>query len=197
MFVWLLYVLMVLSVVGVWLIVEVDGWCVVYISFGFMLVGVMVLCFIWGLVGSGLVCFMNFLCGLVVVVVYLCELLVGCVGLYVGYNFVGGWVVLVLLGIGLLVVGSGWLVWIGGEVWEEVYEVLVNGLLLLVGVYIVVVFVISWFSCDWFVLVMLIGCKVVLVGMLLIWCMYCGLVMLVFVVVLGLWVWSLGLMLFW
>lgn len=188
----LLHALMALSVAGAWLTAEAEGWRAVHISFGLTLAGAMVLRLIWGLVGSGPARFTSFLRGPAAVVAHLRELLAGRAGPHAGHNPAGGWAVLALLGTGLLAAGSGWLAWSGGGAWEEVHEVVANGLLLLVGVHIAAVLVTGWLSHDRLVPAMLTGRKAVPAGTPPTRRMHRGLAALILVAVLGLWAWSLG-----
>ena len=188
----LLHALMALSVAGAWITSEADGWRAVHISFGMTLAGAVVLRVLWGFIGTPPARFANFLRAPTAAVAHLRELLAGRAGPHAGHNPAGGWAVLALLAGGLLTAGSGWLAWQGGEAWEEVHEVVANGLLLLAGLHVAAVVLTSWLSHDRLVPAMLTGRKAVPAGTPPTARMHGALAIALIVATMGFWAWSLG-----
>lgn len=148
---------------GYWLLCYFDVW---YYMVGYVVGVVVVLWLVWSWMGSCYVCFVQFVCGLCVVLVYVCVLCVGCELCYVGYNLLGGWMVLLLWGVVVVLLFSGWFYiidWLWGYEWLlDLYVVLVWGFVVFVFGYVGGVVVMSWWYCENFVVVMFGGFKCVL-----------------------------------
>lgn len=155
------YWLMVGGFIVVWLIGDSEIFCLVYVIVGVIVFGVVIFCLFWGFIGSCYVCFVDFVCGLIVVKDYLVSLFKLELVYYVGYNLVGGWVIVLLFGFGILIGLVGWVIYndIGGYFVEELYEGLVMVMLMVVFVYVVGVFFGSLLYGENLVCVMLIGYK--------------------------------------
>jgi len=152
--------LAVLSFAGAWLTAEADGWRAVHISFGFSLAGVMALRVLWGLVGSRHARFASFVRGPRAVLAHFRGLAAGDAEPHSGHNPAGGWAVLALIGLSLAVGLSGWLTYTQGEAFEDVHELVAEGLLALVGLHVAAVVMMSWLSQQNLVRAMVGGRKV-------------------------------------
>jgi cytochrome b len=103
----------------------------VHVAAGLMLAFLVAFRLFWGLAGSRHARFASFVRGPAAVIGYLRGLARGEPGHWAGHNPAGGWMILFLLAMGILVSASGlalYLEW-GGELFEEVHEA-VAGLML-------------------------------------------------------------------
>lgn len=183
--------LAVLSFAGAWLTSEMDGWRPVHISFGLALAGVMALRVIWGLVGSRHARFASFVRGPSAVLAHFRGLAAGEAQPHSGHNPAGGWAVLALIGLSLAVSLSGWLTYTQGESFEDVHELVAEGLLALVGLHVAAVVMMSWLSQQNLVRAMVGGRKVAPAADANPR-PYRGLGVLILVAVLAFWAWGMG-----
>ena len=131
--------LLALSFAGAWLTAESERWRLLHVTLGYTLGGLIVFRVLWGLVGSRHARFSDFVRGPRAVVRYLGALLRGQPEHHVGHNPAGALAIVAMLGLGALIVGSGWALYndIGGDVFEELHEAAANVMLAVVAVHIV------------------------------------------------------------
>lgn len=133
---------MALSFAGAWLTAESERWRLVHVSLGYTLAVLVVFRLVWGVIGSRHARFTSFVRGPSAVLAYLRSLTGPRPEHHVGHNPAGGWAILGLLGLGLVVVGAGWATYenLGGEWLEELHEVAATLMLALVGLHVAAVF---------------------------------------------------------
>ena len=110
-------------------------------SLGYSLAVLVVFRIVWGVIGSRHARFTNFVRGPSAVLTYLRSLTGPRPQHHVGHNPAGGWAILGLLGLGLVVVGAGWATYenVGGEWLEELHEAAAQLMLALVGLHVAAV----------------------------------------------------------
>lgn len=128
-----------------WITSEGERWQLVHVTAGYTMAGLVAFRILWGLAGTRHARFADFVRGPRAVLGYLQSLLRRRPEHHAGHNPAGGLAILALLALSLLTAGAGWATYkeIGGDLFEEVHEVLANTLMLLVVVHIVAVLVSS------------------------------------------------------
>jgi len=144
-----------------WITGDSEEWRLVHAFAGGTVISVVLFRLLWGVVGTQHARFTSFMRGPQAVVDYLRGLLRGEASNYAGHNAAGGWAIIALLVLGLLVGASGWLVYqdIGGEWFEEAHEVLASGMLAVAAVHVAGVIVSSLAHRENLVRAMLTGMK--------------------------------------
>lgn len=129
--------LMVAGFAVAWLTGESEEWRLVHVLAGGTVVGVALFRLLWGLVGTRYARFADFVRGPSAALAYLKSLLGRDPQHTVGHNPAGGWAIVLLLGLALLAGASGWLTYqeIGGKLFEELHEGVVNLMLAVVGIH--------------------------------------------------------------
>lgn len=127
---WLLAVAFALA----WLTSESEGLRLVHAWAGGTVVGVVLFRLVWGIVGTRHARFVSFVRAPAVVFRYLQALLTCRAPQFTGHNPAGGWAIVALLTLGLLTGASGWLTYneFGGELFEEMHEILASAMLVVV-----------------------------------------------------------------
>lgn len=122
---------------------ESDQWALVHFISGYLFFALIFFRLVWGLVGSRYARFAEFVRSPGVVIGYLRGYFSGGVQRYIGHNPIGAVAILLMLGLGLGIVITGWLNLNGpeNEALEEVHELLANGLLAVVVVHVLGVIV--------------------------------------------------------
>ena len=130
--------LLVLSFAGAWLTAESERWRLLHVTLGYTLGGLVAFRLLWGLVGSRHARFASFVRGPRAVARYLGALLRGRPEHHVGHNPAGALAIVAMLGLGSLIVGSGWALYndIGGELFEDLHEAAANLMLAVVAVHV-------------------------------------------------------------
>ncbi len=128
----------ILAFAGAWVTAESERWQLVHISLGWMLAALVMLRIVWGFAGTRHARFADFVHGPSAAWGYVRSLFGRRPQHHVGHNPAGALAIVGLLGLALAVAGSGWATFhdIGGDVVEDVHEVLAHAMLLLVGVHV-------------------------------------------------------------
>jgi cytochrome b len=144
-----------------WITGDSEEWRLVHAFAGGTVVSVVLFRLLWGFIGTRHARFTSFMRGPQAVVDYFRGLLRGEESNYAGHNAAGGWAIVALLVLGLLVGASGWLVYqdIGGEWFEEVHEALATGMLAVAALHVTGVIVSSLVHRENLVRTMLTGFK--------------------------------------
>lgn len=150
-----------LSFATAYLTAEIEALHLVHVTAGLLFAALIVFRLIWGVVGSRYARFAEFVRGPGAALAYLRSLFSGRPAHHVGHNPAGAIAIVLLLALGLGTAGAGWLLQndIGGELFEEVHEVLANTLLALVIVHILGVIVSSLLHRENLARAMLTGVK--------------------------------------
>lgn len=136
---------LVLAFSGAYLLGESERWRDVHVALGYAAVGLVCFRLIWGFTGTRYARFASFRYSPRQAWQYLGELIRGNAPRYTGHNPAGSWAIYGLLALGLATGVTGWLRYeeIGGEVFEDLHEVLANAWLGLVVLHIAAVLVSS------------------------------------------------------
>lgn len=128
-----------------WVTAESERLRDIHLISGYLMLALIGFRLVWGLVGSRHARFADFVRGPTAVLRYLRSLLSGKPEHHVGHNPAGAIAVVLLLALGIGAGVSGWLTFndIGGEVFEELHEVLANAMLAVVFIHIAGVIVAS------------------------------------------------------
>ena len=153
--------LLVLSFFGAFLTAESERWRLVHVTLGYTVGGLVAFRLLWGLVGTRHARFAAFVRGPRVIGRYLLSLVIGRPEHGVGHNPAGALAIVLLLGLSLVTVASGWLTYedIGGHWLEELHEGAANFMLAVVGVHVAGVVMSSWLHRENLVRAMLTGRK--------------------------------------
>lgn len=137
--------LLALCFIGAYLIAEEDEWRLVHATLGCSVGLLIAFRLLWGLVGTRHARFSDFSFDLRSVTRYLRSLRHGEPQHYTGHNPAGSWVIvaLLVLGLGTALSGYAHLNEIGGEVIEELHELLGNATLAVVAIHVLGVIVSS------------------------------------------------------
>lgn len=154
--------LMVLCFAGAFLSAESERWRLLHVTLGYTMVGLVAFRAVWGLVGPRTARFASFVRGPSAVARYLGAMLRGQPEHHSGHNPAGGWAIVGLLALTLLIGASGWALFndAGGEWLEEAHELAANAMLALVGVHVAGVLLASWLHRENLVSAMFSGRKV-------------------------------------
>lgn len=146
---------------GAWLTAESERWRDVHVLLGYTMLGLVAFRLLWGIVGPRHARFANFVRGPAAVVRYLRSLLTSAPEHHVGHNPAGAVAILLLLGIALAAIASGWATYndLGGHWLEEAHEFLAGAMLAVVGVHLAGVALSSWLHRENLVAAMLTGRK--------------------------------------
>ncbi len=133
----------------------------IHVVTGYALAGLIAFRLLWGFVGGNHSRFAEFLPTPRKLIDYLKSLVAGQPQHYVGHNPAGAVAIFLLLALGLVAAGSGWMVYqeMGGHFMEELHEVAANGMMAVVAVHIAGVIVSSWLHRENLVLAMITGWK--------------------------------------
>ncbi len=126
------------SFLGAYVLAEQDQLRSLHVMFGYTVAGLIAFRVLWGLIGSTHSRFRDFAYGPMEAIRYLRDLATGRARDYDGHNPAGSWAIYGLLSIAAATAMTGWLHYneIGGEVLEELHEVLANAWLVLVTVHV-------------------------------------------------------------
>lgn len=140
---------------------ESERWRDVHVISGYTVGGLLVFRLLWGFIGNRHARFAEFWPTPEKLLRYLKSLFGRHPEHYLGHNPAGAVAILLLLGLGLLTVASGWLTYedSGGELFEEVHETLGDGMLALVVIHIAGVIVSSHLHGENLVRAMISGWK--------------------------------------
>lgn len=138
--------LMVLAFAGAWLTGEEDAWRLLHVTLGYTMAGLVAFRIAWGVAGTRHARFTDFVRGPGAVLRYLRALLRGRPEHYAGHNPAGAVGILALLFLTVAVAASGWATEYryGGDLMEEVHEVLASLMLALVALHVAAVLLSSW-----------------------------------------------------
>lgn len=137
--------LLVLSFTGAFLTAESERYRDIHVVLGYTLLGLLAFRLLWGFFGTRYAQFRSFLFKPGEIISYVLSLLKGNSQHYMGHNPAGSVAIWLLLGLGLASGVTGVLLFedIGGDILEELHEVLANGMLLVVFIHILGVLVSS------------------------------------------------------
>ena len=129
--------LLVLCFAGAWLTAESERWRLLHATLGYTMGGLLVFRVLWGLVGTQHARFGDFVRGPRAVLGYGRALLRGQPEHHVGHNPAGALAIVAMLGLGALIVASGWAVYSdwGGGLMEGLHEGAASVMLAVVGVH--------------------------------------------------------------
>ena len=121
-----------------WLTSESETWRLVHVAAGYTMVAVLAFRIFWGIAGSRYARFTSFLYSPRQALGYLFGLLRGEKSHWIGHNPAGSYAIYLLILLGLATAGSGWVTYneLGGEMLEELHEVLAGTMLAVVGVHV-------------------------------------------------------------
>lgn len=130
--------LLAISFTGAYLTAESESWRLVHVTLGYTFGGLILFRLAWGLIGTRHARFSDFSFGPRRVLAYLRSVLGGTPEHHVGHNPAGSWAIYAILLLGLGTGLSGWLLYndIGGELFEEVHEVVANLVLFIVVIHV-------------------------------------------------------------
>jgi cytochrome b len=130
--------LLALSFAGAYVTAESERWRLVHVTLGYTVGGLIVFRLLWGLIGTRHARFASFVRGPAAVLRYLRSLLSAQPEHHVGHNPAGALAIVILLGLGALLVLTGWATYndVGGEWLEELHEGVANTMLAVVLVHI-------------------------------------------------------------
>jgi cytochrome b len=130
---------------------------------GYAVLGLIGVRLVWGVIGSRHARFVSFVAGPRTVLAYLRALRQGTAPRHLGHNPAGGMMIVALLGLLIVVAGSGWLsetdVFYGVPWVDHLHHISAHLLLVLIGLHVCGVIVSSWLHRENLVLAMLTGRK--------------------------------------
>ena len=166
--------LLVSAFILAWLTQGEDRYLDIHVFAGYLILGLFLFRIGWGFFGSHYACFNSFACGWRSVWRYLTMLLTPQRQHFIGHNPIGGWAILLILGLGLVVTLTG-LLTLGGEerhgplvglisfawgdIWHECHKILAWLMLGLVGIHITGVLVESRLHQENLIKAMITGYK--------------------------------------
>ncbi len=116
---------------------ESERWQLWHVTAGYTFGALLVFRLVWGAIGSRYARFSNFVRGPKQTMRYLGSLLTRHPQHYVGHNPAGAWAIVGMIGLGLLVVFTGWASFNDyGDWFGELHEGIVNALIVVIGVHI-------------------------------------------------------------
>ena len=130
--------LLALSFAGAYVTAESERWRLAHVTLGYTVGGLIVFRLLWGLIGTRHARFASFVRGPAAVLRYLRSLLSAQPEHHVGHNPAGALAIVALLGLGALLVLTGWATYndVGGEWLEDLHEGVANTMLAVVLVHI-------------------------------------------------------------
>lgn len=184
LFHWLLVVCFAVA----WISAESERWRLVHITTGYTMFGLVLFRLVWGVVGTRHARFTSFVRGPVVILRYARSLLTLRPQPYAGHNPLGALAIIVLLGLVLITVGTGHLVYndTAGEWAEEMHEVAAGVMLAVVIVHMIGVTATSFLHRENLVGAMITGRKAASPGAAIRWS-FLWLAAVMLILVLGFW----------
>lgn len=151
---------MVLCFAGAYVTAESEAWRLVHVTLGYTMAGLVVFRLVWGFAGTRYARFSSFVRGPVETWRHLLGLR-GKRERHAGHNPAGAMAILALLALTAVVAATGWATFndVGGKGFEEVHEVVANGMLALIGLHVAGVQWASWRTRDNLVRAMVTGRK--------------------------------------
>ena len=130
--------LLALCFAGAYATAESESWRLLHVTLGYTFGGLLVFRLLWGLVGTRHARFRSFVKGPAAVRDYLRGLFSRHPAHHVGHNPAGALAIVAILGLGLALAASGFVLYeeLAGDWVEDMHEVLGNALLLVVGLHI-------------------------------------------------------------
>lgn len=124
--------------VGAYVLSESERWRLVHVTLGYTAMALVLFRLVWGLVGTRYARFGSFAYGPGAALRYVADLARRRPGHFIGHNPAGSWAVYLMLALAIATGTSGWLQYndIGGEVFEEIHEVLGNAWLVVVLIHV-------------------------------------------------------------
>ena len=149
------------SFAGAWLTAESERLRDLHVLLGYTFAGLIAFRLIWGLAGSRYARFSSFVAGPRGVFAYLRSLFSRTPQHHIGHNPAGGWVILAMLGLGIVTAVTGYLTFndLGGHALEEAHEIAASAMLALVVMHILGVLVSSLIHREDLVRAMVTGYK--------------------------------------
>ena len=153
--------LLVLSFIGAFVTAESERYRDIHVVLGYTLLGLLAFRLLWGFVGTRYARFRSFLFSPGEVAAYVASLLKGKPAHYLGHNPAGSVAIWLLLALGISSGVTGVMLYqeIGGDVLEELHEVLANAMLLVVLIHVAGVVVSSVLHRENLVRAMITGFK--------------------------------------
>ncbi len=153
--------LLVISFAGSYLTAESERYRDIHVVLGYTLLGLIVFRLLWGFVGTRYARFKSFWFKPSETIHYIVSLVKAKPTHYVGHNPAGAIAVFLLLTLGLIAAISGVLIFedMGGDMLEELHEVVANGMLVLVGIHLLGVLISSVLHRENLVRAMITGFK--------------------------------------
>ena len=153
--------LLALSFAGAFLTAETERYRDIHLMLGYTFLGAIIFRIIWGFVGTRYARFRSFLFQPGMVIRYIRSLFGKAPEHHIGHNPAGAVAIFLILGLGILIGLSGILLYfeVGGDVFEELHEVIANTMLLVVAIHIVGVVVSSVLHHENLVRAMITGYK--------------------------------------
>lgn len=150
-----------LSFAVAWLTAESERWRLVHVTAGYTFGGLLAFRLAWGIVGTRYARFSTFVRGPRAALRYLHSLMTMHPEHHIGHNPAGAWAILAMLGLGALIVASGWVSYeeLAGDWANELHESLASGMLALAIIHVAAVMVSGWLHGDNLVRAMITGCK--------------------------------------
>ncbi len=150
-----------LTFLGAYVTAESERWRLVHVTLGYTFAGLLAFRLLWGLIGTRHARFASFVRGPRAIARYLGSMLRGEPEHHVGHNPAGAFAIVVMLGLGALVAGSGWASYAGaGGHWlEDLHEGASSAMLAVVGVHVGAVILSGWMHRENLVGAMLTGRK--------------------------------------
>jgi cytochrome b len=140
---------------------ESERWRDIHVVAGYVLLGLVAFRLVWGLIGSRYARFSEFVQGPRHVALYLKSVMRGRPTHHAGHNPAGGVAIITLIGLGVLSGASGWLLYeeVGGDLMEEVHEIVSYAMLVVVFMHIAGVLIASRLHRENLVWAMVTGMK--------------------------------------
>lgn len=153
--------LLALSFAGAFLTAETERYRDIHLMLGYTFLGAIIFRIIWGFVGTRYARFRSFLFQPGKVMRYVRSLFGKAPEHHIGHNPAGAVAIFLILGLGILIGLSGILLYfeVGGDVFEELHEVVANTMLLVVAIHIAGVVVSSMLHHENLVRAMITGYK--------------------------------------
>lgn len=154
--------LAVLSFSVAYLTAESERWRLVHVTFGYTLGALLLFRLVWGVAGTRYARFASFVRGPSAVLRYMRSLLSGLPEHHIGHNPAGAVAIVLMVGLGLLQLVSGWAVYneVGGEWLGELHELSANTMLTVIAVHVAGVLSASYMHRENLVRAMVTGRKI-------------------------------------
>jgi len=126
--------LMAFSFAGAYLTAEMDRWRLVHVTLGYTMAALVCFRIFWGFFGTDYAKFASFVRGPQATLTYLRSLFIGRPQHFTGHNPAGAVAIILMLGIAVVLAGSGWLLYTEqvGEWMGDVHELIANLMLMVV-----------------------------------------------------------------